>query len=72
MALIAKPQGKVRWKLDSLEVNDRHVGLMQLLMQMLILILILIRVCLKIWYIPNEIAIYFRDNWDNDQQNHWL
>ena len=26
-------------------------------------------VCLKIWYIPNEIAIFHRDN---DQQNHWV
>ena len=26
-------------------------------------------VCLKIWYIPNEIAIQKRDN---DQQNHWV
>ena len=28
-----------------------------------------IRVCLKIGYIPNEIAIFRRDN---DQQNHWV
>ena len=26
-------------------------------------------VCLKIGYIPNEIAIFHRDN---DQQNHWV
>ena len=29
----------------------------------------LMRVCLKIGYIPNEIAIF---HGDNDQQNHWL
>ena len=29
-------------------------------------------VCLKIGYIPNEIAIFHRDNDDNDQQNHWV
>ena len=27
------------------------------------------RICLKIGYIPNEIAIFHRDN---DQQNHWV
>ena len=30
---------------------------------------IYIWVCLKIGYIPNEIAIFHRDN---DQQNHWV
>jgi hypothetical protein len=29
----------------------------------------MIWVCLKIGYIPNEIAIFHRDN---DQQNHWV
>ena len=26
-------------------------------------------VCLKMGYIPNEIAIF---DWGNDQQNHWV
>ena len=25
----------------------------------------------NVGYIPNEIAIFHRDKWDNDQQNHW-
>ena len=35
----------------------------------LLLVLVNIWVCLKIGYIPNEKAIFHRDN---DQQNHWV